>query len=82
MSLDPVIQAQRDRELDDMKKRVEEEEWRMRNENYLNQLQEIMTEDHELMVKEILPRRYSSKETVEFYPLGMIVALPAKEWGA
>jgi len=82
MSLDPVIQAQRSRELDDMKKRVEEIEWRKKNQDYLKLLLEEIDFDHKLMVEEVLPKRYSNKETVEFYPLGTIICLPAEEWEA
>ncbi|OLS20935.1 MAG: hypothetical protein HeimC2_35260, partial [Candidatus Heimdallarchaeota archaeon LC_2] len=75
MSLDPTIQAMRDQELQRFREKVEEEEWRVRNESYLNSILEMVTEDHKQLVEEILPKRYSAKDSVEFHPIGVIFHL-------
>jgi len=71
----------RAKELSDLESKINDTNWRNKYEDNLNSILEIITLDHEKMINEILPKRYSSKDSIEFHPVSVLFHLNIAELG-
>ena len=74
MLLNSTEQALREEHLKRVRDEIQEKEWKSKNEDYVNSILDIIDEDHKHMLK-IIPKRYSTKDSVEFHPVGIIFHL-------